>query len=549
MPQNETTISVVDLIEAKALKIGLITNLIAIAFVLFFGAILYIWFHYERVDVLLKSSEKSISQSVLLGDKIHIANQFESLVNSESLSGVWLFDFQSQSLINGNSKDNFKILFDTKLPFFFIDHSTPTIFIEKEVRTTSGEVVAVIKAILRISTRLYLAFIIFLLIVFLSANLFLMKEFKKIGLAIAEPISFFSTAISRQNTLGDNLSRPKTQLYTEIAEVYSGYFQLIEKLKVSEHLEKDAAIGRITAHLSHDLRAPLGAIERLLMGPEISLSNLRFAVRDPLNRLNSMIESLRYAEIENLVKRTSFYLSFHGLYEALKYKAELSKLTIILPEKDFDDLWLDGPKVERALINLLSNSIEVAKTYVSVKGEARGNSLYLRVIDDGPGVPDIILPSLFQRGVTSGKMGGTGLGLAYVKQVMQGHGGDVFYIREQNTTIFECFISHAIYKNTAAPPIGMKTIEHSERIEIKQVSVCFVPAHHGETIRQLLININDPRFRFVHFYSADSKIVITNIDDLSIKGLEEGLEVIEIKKTLSEHEIVERLQSRLGLRG
>ena len=49
----------------------------------------------------------------------------------------------------------------------------------------------------------------------------------------------------------------------------------------------------------------------------------------------------------------------------------------------------------------------------------------LLIQDDGPGIPPELRPKIFDRFVTSGKIGGTGLGLAIARDIVDGHKGSI----------------------------------------------------------------------------------------------------------------------------
>ena len=51
--------------------------------------------------------------------------------------------------------------------------------------------------------------------------------------------------------------------------------------------------------------------------------------------------------------------------------------------------------------------------------------LEIRVVDNGPGIPEPIRDKLFRPFVSYGKTHGTGLGLAVVQKIVQDHGGNV----------------------------------------------------------------------------------------------------------------------------
>jgi len=83
--------------------------------------------------------------------------------------------------------------------------------------------------------------------------------------------------------------------------------------------------------------------------------------------------------------------------------------------------------VERVLINLIANSLEVLADggEIAIEGARAGESVVIEVSDNGPGVPAEIRGRIFQPFVTSGKKNGLGLGLALARQTMLDHGGDL----------------------------------------------------------------------------------------------------------------------------
>jgi signal transduction histidine kinase len=85
--------------------------------------------------------------------------------------------------------------------------------------------------------------------------------------------------------------------------------------------------------------------------------------------------------------------------------------------------------LRRALSNLLRNAAEAVGGTGSVGLSCRPlgqNGAELRIVDHGPGVPAELRERLFDPYVT-GKDGGTGLGLALVRQTVEAHGGRVWH--------------------------------------------------------------------------------------------------------------------------
>ena len=97
-----------------------------------------------------------------------------------------------------------------------------------------------------------------------------------------------------------------------------------------------------------------------------------------------------------------------------------------------DRLLADADHLHRILLNLLKNARQAVTTpEQKVPGQVRldysqdGVSSVLRIVDNGPGVPNRALDRLFTPFSGSGRPGGTGLGLAISRELAQAHGGDL----------------------------------------------------------------------------------------------------------------------------
>ena len=104
---------------------------------------------------------------------------------------------------------------------------------------------------------------------------------------------------------------------------------------------------------------------------------------------------------------------------------------------------VDGKQIERAVYNLLLNACQAARTgrsepIVNITLETQEQYSVVTVTDNGSGVPESILNSLFEPFVSEGKQKGTGLGLTLAQHIANEHGGDVLLLSSHpGETVFQ----------------------------------------------------------------------------------------------------------------
>ncbi|MFH1158553.1 MAG: PAS domain-containing sensor histidine kinase [Pseudomonadota bacterium] len=98
--------------------------------------------------------------------------------------------------------------------------------------------------------------------------------------------------------------------------------------------------------------------------------------------------------------------------------------------EDLPDMLLDEKVIRQMMMNLLSNAVKYSpqNPLIEVSVRPEGNTAVIQVTDHGVGIPENELPKIFTRyfrASTSGGIPGSGLGLSFVKQFVELHGGKV----------------------------------------------------------------------------------------------------------------------------
>jgi signal transduction histidine kinase len=192
---------------------------------------------------------------------------------------------------------------------------------------------------------------------------------------------------------------------------------------------------RFVADASHELRTPLtGVLANLellaesLHGEqgEAARSALRSSQR--MRRLVGDLLLLARTDVGRVVAREPCDLAQIAVEAAAELGAVSADHDIVL---DVSPVIVEAAQdeISRLTLNLLENALRHTPpgTQIRISTEQRNGDATLVVEDDGPGVPEELKPTLFERFVRgAGDGGGSfGLGLAIVKAVAESHGGSV----------------------------------------------------------------------------------------------------------------------------
>lgn len=220
------------------------------------------------------------------------------------------------------------------------------------------------------------------------------------------------------------------------------------KKVVDEHVmlkQLDELKNEFVSHVAHDLKSPLSVIfsyaellqqfsdlnnegQEFLKEIQTAVSRMRSLIGNVLdiNRIEMGIESeLGPADISDILGRSANTLQRMAGEKGIALQMEVSK---DLP------LVIGAPiRLGQVFMNLVGNAIKFTPSggSVSISGSREGERLLVRIADSGPGIPDDLMPKLFQKFSKLGQKEtrseeGHGLGLAIVKSIIDAHKGDLW---------------------------------------------------------------------------------------------------------------------------
>ncbi len=223
---------------------------------------------------------------------------------------------------------------------------------------------------------------------------------------------------------------------------------LLYKQKISHIVQLDELKLQFFTNISHELRTPLtvilGPLESQLakLPPDWDKKPLETAHKNARKMLGliDQILDFRSAELGNVkfnYSRADLIQCIQETVQLIKPLADERQQTLTIDvDSDTFHAWFDVEKVDKILSNLISNAIKYTHRQgtISVKARVLSDeeeaSVTLSVEDNGSGIPQNKIDSIFEvfyraGNQTGAKVRGSGIGLAYTKNLVELCGGAI----------------------------------------------------------------------------------------------------------------------------
>ncbi len=246
----------------------------------------------------------------------------------------------------------------------------------------------------------------------------------------------------------------KTQLgETSFSIVFAPFFSdelnpmgiIMMVRNITDSVKTDNVRKEFVANVSHELKTPLTSIrgysETIMNGDLTYQEIIKFSkvINQEANRMAKMVQDLLqlsrldYKKINFDKVSLNTVETLKKICEKVKFEAEEKghKLELITADR-VPNIYVDKSSIEQIVINILTNSIKYTPEggLIRVYVGPYEDRVYIKVIDNGIGIPQKDLDRIFERfyrvdKARSRQQGGTGLGLSIVKEMVDGNNGTI----------------------------------------------------------------------------------------------------------------------------
>jgi len=235
---------------------------------------------------------------------------------------------------------------------------------------------------------------------------------------------------------------------TEVG-VVGFFYDLREKRRMEHELmktrvqllqaEKMASVGRLAAGVAHQLNNPLCELalfaqlilEEHELEPEIktdmnhitsAVERCREIVRELLQFARQTAKEMRPQDLNAAISRTISLLEEQPLFQNIDLVEELDSSLPSTPA--------DMQQLDQVFLNILLNAADAlegeGRITVSSRLHSDGDRVLIEISDNGPGIPEAVLPHIFEPFFTTKEEGkGTGLGLSVAYGIIEDHHGKI----------------------------------------------------------------------------------------------------------------------------
>lgn len=230
------------------------------------------------------------------------------------------------------------------------------------------------------------------------------------------------------------LSKALTKFMTSINS-YSN--KIKAQSKIVAEMDKQSALTEQARAFAHDVRSPATAIASCIKLVKKDISKEIYdAVNESAIRIFEMADthlkktSNEMGDNNTISKQTILKDALESLIAQKKKEYADRPITFCYQANEditFAVLKIDELELKRVLSNLINNSVEAieGKGTITIQVNRDTKNICLSIKDTGKGIPSNLLDDVFKKGLSFGKLNGSGLGLYGAKSFAETSGGKI----------------------------------------------------------------------------------------------------------------------------
>jgi len=233
----------------------------------------------------------------------------------------------------------------------------------------------------------------------------------------------------------------------EINQLVKTYNEMVDKLEESAkklaQTEREQAWREVAKQVAHEIKNPLTPMRLNIQSFQMTFDPNDPQIKTKFNEFSKMlIEQIDLMSniatgFSNFARLPQAQIKPHNLTEVINNALLLFDPKKISFSAASDNIYFDFDKeqIMRVITNLVENALQAIpedrEAQIEVKLFENQDKIFIKIKDNGTGIPDDIKNHIFEPKFTT-KSSGMGLGLAIVKKIIENHQGKIYFKTELN---------------------------------------------------------------------------------------------------------------------
>jgi signal transduction histidine kinase len=212
-----------------------------------------------------------------------------------------------------------------------------------------------------------------------------------------------------------------------------------------------AILGKYSAELTHEIKNPLNSIaiqihllqklaEKADTRVQSDMQDIIRVLKEEVDRLNNLSREYLHISTSPLLdlQKSSLRAVLNAVFDLVQPLMSLSHIELRTAiDTELTAVLIDREKMKQVFLNIINNAVEAmpAGGTLTVSMQHTASSVLLSFEDTGPGIAPESRDKIFQP-FFSTKSIGTGLGLTIAKNIVEAHGGVIWYEGQEHGSAF-----------------------------------------------------------------------------------------------------------------